>query len=109
MSSNSVISPIFHDGVRDEMSERSEVSTGFSNVKKVKNEDGSFHFLPERRWSMENITLAEAAVKEKESSPIFTSLGDGTFRITYWLKLAEGPGTNWYECEDPYATIDFKY
>uniref|UniRef100_A0A8R1DS96 Uncharacterized protein n=1 Tax=Caenorhabditis japonica TaxID=281687 RepID=A0A8R1DS96_CAEJA len=37
MSSNSVISPIFHDGVRDEMSERSEVSTGFSNVKKLKN------------------------------------------------------------------------
>uniref|UniRef100_A0A8R1IGB5 Uncharacterized protein n=1 Tax=Caenorhabditis japonica TaxID=281687 RepID=A0A8R1IGB5_CAEJA len=37
MSSNSVISPIFYDGVRDKMSERSEVSTGFSNVKKLKN------------------------------------------------------------------------
>uniref|UniRef100_A0A8R1EIW0 Uncharacterized protein n=1 Tax=Caenorhabditis japonica TaxID=281687 RepID=A0A8R1EIW0_CAEJA len=116
-------SPIFHDGVRDEMSERSEVSTGFSNVKKLKNtntdtvhfpkvllqEDGPFHSPIVKRWSMENITLAEAAVKEKESGPIFTSLGDGTSRITYCLKLAEGAGTDWNECEDPYATIDFKY
>uniref|UniRef100_A0A8R1EFQ4 Uncharacterized protein n=1 Tax=Caenorhabditis japonica TaxID=281687 RepID=A0A8R1EFQ4_CAEJA len=55
-------------------------------------------------------TMCETRLNEKQCARRANRDScDGTFRITYCLKLAEGAGTNWNECEDPYAIIDFKY
>uniref|UniRef100_A0A8R1EEP0 Uncharacterized protein n=1 Tax=Caenorhabditis japonica TaxID=281687 RepID=A0A8R1EEP0_CAEJA len=55
-------SPIFHDGVRDEISERSEVSTGFSNVKKLKNNE-------EDSGNKKKLKEQEAALRALEGPP----------------------------------------